>query len=78
MISCQFCPNRNDPEFDCAELCQLSTPFAERNERGEILFFTYEQDEKGQYVKHYCSLPVLVNRLREQALERLNNAPKKP
>lgn len=72
MISCQFCPNRDDPNFDCATSCQLSTPFAERNERGEILFFTYKQDEKGQYVKHFCSLPELVNRLREQAIERLN------
>ncbi len=72
LISCQFCPHRDDRNFDCAELCELSTPFAERNARGEILFFTYEQDENGQYVKHYSSLPELVNRLREQAIERLN------
>lgn len=68
-MNCRYCYNHKNTESDCAN-CPISTPFAERVVNGDILFFTYEPNERGDYVKHYCTLLELVERLRETAKER--------
>lgn len=76
-MNCRYCYNYTNTEADCT-CCPMSTPFAERNETGEILFFTYEADKNGNYVKHYCTLFELIERLRETAEERRYHAEQTP
>lgn len=72
-MNCRYCYNYKNTEADCTN-CPMATPFAERTETGEILFFTYEPNEQGDYVKNYCTLYELVENLRKTAEERRQHA----